>query len=151
MPLSFRRAAPADLPEMVRLLADDFLGAQRELYSEPVLPGYAAAFTAIDADPNELLLVADLDGAVAGLLQVSFLRHLTYKGGLRAHIEGVRTRSDLRGRGIGKALMLHALEKAKERGCYMVQLTTDKRRPDAIRFYEALGFEAAHEGMKLML
>jgi ribosomal protein S18 acetylase RimI-like enzyme len=151
MLLSFRRAAPADLPEMVRLLADDFLGAQRELYSEPVLPGYVAAFATIDADPNELLLVAELDGAVAGLLQVSFLRHLTYQGGLRAHIEGVRTRSDLRGRGIGKALMLHALEKAKERGCYMLQLTTDKRRPDAIRFYEALGFEAAHEGMKLML
>jgi GNAT superfamily N-acetyltransferase len=151
MPLIFRRASSADLPTLVKLLADDFLGAQREHVSDPLEPGYVAAFAAIDADPDELLLVADLDGAPVGMLQLSFLRHLTYQGGLRAHIEGVRTRSDMRGQGIGRQQMAHAIEKAKERGCYMVQLTTDKQRPDAIRFYETLGFEARHEGFKMML
>jgi GNAT superfamily N-acetyltransferase len=151
MSLTFRRAKRADLPTLVQLLADDFLGARRELVSDPLLPGYVAAFEAIAADPNEMLLVADLDGAVVGMLQLSFLRHLTYQGGLRAHIEGVRTRSDIRGQGIGRQLMAHAIETARERGCYMVQLTTDKQRPDAIRFYESLGFEARHEGFKMML
>jgi GNAT superfamily N-acetyltransferase len=151
MPLSFRRAHRTDLPVLVKLLADDFLGAQREHFSDPLVPGYLTAFEAIDADPDELLLVAEQDGAVVGLLQLSFLRHLTYQGGLRAHIEGVRTRSDLRGQGIGRQLMAYAIAKAKERGCYMVQLTTDKQRPDAIRFYETLGFEARHEGFKMML
>jgi ribosomal protein S18 acetylase RimI-like enzyme len=151
MTLNFRRATRSDLPLLVQQLADDFLGAQREHFSNPLLPGYVAAFESIDADPNELLLVAERAGTVVAHLQLSFLRHLTYQGGLRAHIEGVRVRSDLRGEGIGRQLLAHAIEKARERGCYLVQLSTDKLRPDAIRFYEALGFEAKHEGFKLML
>ncbi len=149
--LSFRKAGRDDLPEIVRLLADDPLGAKRERYELPLPAGYLAAFDAIESDPNNELVVACLDERVVGVLQLTFIPYLTYQGTWRALIEGVRVDSGTRSAGIGKALFQWAIGRARERGCRLVQLTTDKSRADARRFYEALGFVASHEGMKLHL
>ena len=151
MSLTFRRAAHADVPTLVAMLADDALGAKREDASDPLPASYEDAFVAIDADPNQYLLVAEEAGVIAGFLQLTFIPYLTYRGGWRALIEGVRVHADTRGRGVGAALLRRAIELANERKCHLVQLTTDKQRPDAIRFYEGLGFSASHEGMKLHL
>ncbi|HET9405000.1 MAG TPA: GNAT family N-acetyltransferase [Burkholderiales bacterium] len=149
--LSFRRAARADVPEIVRLLADDALGAKRERYELPLPASYLTAFEAIDSDPNNELVVACLGERVVGVLQLTFIPYLTYQGSWRALIEGVRVDSGMRSAGIGKALFDWAIGRARSRGCHLVQLTTDKSRPGALRFYEALGFVASHEGMKLHL
>lgn len=146
--LSFRSADRRDLPELIRLLADDPLGATREDAGAP--ERYASAFDTISADPNHEIIVAVAEGGVVGMLQLSFLPHLTYRGGWRAQVEGVRVAEALRSRGVGRALLTHAIDRARERGCHMVQLTTDRRRP-ASAFYEALGFVASHDGMKLHL
>ena len=148
---AFRRATRADLPELVRLLADDVLGAARERYELPLPPEYGAAFEAIERDPQQELLVAELDGRVAAMLQLSFIPSLTYRGRWRALVEGVRVDAARRGSGLGRQLLAHAIGRARERGCVLLQLTSDKARPDAIRFYESLGFVASHEGMKLRL
>jgi GNAT superfamily N-acetyltransferase len=147
----FRPATRDDLPALVRMLADDELGATREDPSEPLASSYEAAFAAIERDPNHELIVAVHEGEPAGFLQLTLLPYLTYRGGWRALIESVRVRSDMRGRQLGRALIQHAIERARARACHVVQLTTDKRRPDALRFYEQLGFRATHEGMKLHL
>jgi GNAT superfamily N-acetyltransferase len=149
--LEFRAATEADLPTIVSLLANDPLGASREDSGGLLSPAYRAAFQAISADPNHELLVAELEGAVVGVLQLSFIPHLTYEGGWRAQIEGVRVCKGLRSRGVGQALLEFAISRAREKGCHLVQLTTDRRRPEALRFYLGLGFEATHEGMKLHL
>jgi ribosomal protein S18 acetylase RimI-like enzyme len=136
------------------MLADDTLGAAREVAptdGADVAPEYVRAFTAIDANPDELLLVASLGGVVVGCLQLTLLHHLGNRGAIRAHIEGVRIASPMRGRGLGHQLLESALERARERGATIAQLSTDKRRTDARRFYESLGFRATHEGMKLPL
>ena len=150
-PVKFRRATRADLPEIVAMLAADPLGAQRETFASPLPASYYAAFEAIDRDPNNELVVTELDGRIVGVLQLTFIPYLTYGGRPRALIEGVRVSSEVRSQGIGRTLFLWAIERARERGCHMVQLTSDKARPDAIRFYESLGFVASHEGMKLHL
>jgi GNAT superfamily N-acetyltransferase len=147
----FRHAARADLPGIVRMLADDPLGATRERCEEPLPRCYEEGFDAIAADPNNALIVAELDGVLAGMLQITFIPSVTRMGSWRALVEGVRVARGVRGRGIGGALIAHAVERARERGCALVQLTTDKQRPDALRFYEGLGFRATHEGMKLHL
>jgi GNAT superfamily N-acetyltransferase len=147
----FRRATAADLPAIVRLLAEDPLGARRERYAEPLPASYAAAFDAIDRDPNQELCVVCSQDAVVGVLQITFIPYLTYQGGWRALIEGVRIAAPMRSRGLGRMMFEWAIGRARARGCHMVQLTSDKSRPDAIRFYQALGFVASHEGMKLML
>lgn len=150
--LTFRRAERADLPALVAMLADDVLGAGREVPSDALDDArYEAAFEAIDADPRQLLLVVEQHARVVGTLQLSFLPYLTFRGGERAQIEAVRVDAVRRGDGIGRAMLLWAIDHARRRGCHMVQLTTDKRRPDAKRFYESLGFAATHEGMKLHL
>jgi GNAT superfamily N-acetyltransferase len=95
--------------------------------------------------------VAEEEGRVVATLQRTFVPSLTHRGGERAQVEGVRVAASHRGRGTGRSLLGWVVERARERGCRMVQLTTDKRRPDALRFYESLGFEATHEGMKLRL
>ena len=147
-----RPALAADVPRIVALLADDPLGAQREADPAAPLPReYADAFAAIDADPNQELVVVEEGGRVIGVLQLTLIPYLTYRGGWRALIEGVRVHRDHRSGGIGRKLFEWAIERARGRGCHMVQLTSDKRRPDAIRFYERLGFDASHEGMKLHL
>ncbi len=149
--VSFRRAERPDLPRIVQLLADDPLGARRERYETPLPESYLSAFEAIDRDPNNEVVVACRAGEVVGVLQITFIPGLTYEGGWRATIEGVRIDAGLRAAGLGKAMIEWAGQKARERGCHLVQLTTDKSRPEAKRFYEALGFVASHEGMKLHL
>ena len=147
----FRRASADDLTAVVELLANDPLGAQRERLQSPLPPSYASAFAAIDADPNQALVVACRGETVVGVLQLTFLPYLTYCGGWRAQIEGVRIASSERSQGLGGRMIQWAIERAQARGCHMVQLTTDKTRPEAKRFYESLGFVASHEGMKLHL
>ncbi|MGD9946644.1 MAG: N-acetyltransferase family protein [Burkholderiaceae bacterium] len=150
--LSFRRATAADLPAIVQMLADDPLGAQRERATTPLPPGYRRAFDAIDADPNNELVVADdAAGEVIAVLQLTYIPYLTHQGSWRALIEGVRVRGDHRSTGVGKALFEWAIERARARGCGLLQLTSDKQRPAAIRFYERLGFIASHEGLKMNL
>lgn len=148
---AFRTAVRADLPDIVRMLADDLLGAGREEYASPLPDSYYAAFDAIDRDPNNELIVVELDRAVVGVLQLTYIPYLTYRGSWRALIEGVRIESSLRASGIGRKLFTWAIGRAQRRGCKLVQLTSDKARPDAIRFYESLGFVASHEGLKLHL
>ncbi|KAE8764951.1 GNAT family N-acetyltransferase [Georgenia thermotolerans] len=143
-----RRARAADLPALVRLLADDQLGATRDGGD---LEPYRRAFAAIDADPAQLLVVAEADGAVVGTLQLTVIPGLARRGALRAQVEAVRVSAARRGRGLGRAMIGWVIEEARRRGCALVQLTTDKRRTDAHRFYERLGFAASHEGMKLLL
>jgi ribosomal protein S18 acetylase RimI-like enzyme len=149
--LTFRRAIAADLPTLVAMLADDVLGQARERPALPLAREYLDGFAAIDADPRQLLLVAERDRAIVGMLQLTVIPGISHLGSWRGQIEGVRVASAARGQGVGQAMMRHALEIARERGCKIVQLTTNKSRADAKRFYEQLGFEPAHEGLKLTL
>ncbi|NGN41940.1 GNAT family N-acetyltransferase [Mesorhizobium sp. CGMCC 1.15528] len=149
--LLFRPASESDLAAIVALLADDNLGSTRENASLPLDQRYSAAFEAIARDPNQLLAVAELDGKVVGCLQVTFIPGLSRTGMWRGQIESVRIAASLRGRGAGKAFFAWAIEQCRSRGCGLVQLTTDKARPEALAFYESLGFKASHEGMKLAL
>lgn len=145
----FREARREDVPAIVALLAADSLGAGREVAAGDT--AYDRAFDEIAADPRNLLIVADDDGAVVGCVQVTYIPGLSRRGAERALLEGVRVRADRRGRGLGRELIAWCVDAARERGCALVQLTTDKRRADAHRFYERLGFVASHEGMKLSL
>jgi GNAT superfamily N-acetyltransferase len=149
--LTFRSARSEDLPRLVHMLADDPLGARREVVASPLIAGYTEAFAAIDADPNSELIVAVLDGVAVGMLQITFIPGLTYQGRWRALIEGVRVSPVARSQAVGSALLQWAIERARSRGCVMVQLTTNRERVDALRFYERLGFVASHHGMKLHL
>ncbi len=149
--LRFRSSLRADLPVIIGLLADDVLGSEREALREPLPAAYIAAFEEIERDARNELVVAEDAGTVVGVLQLTFIPGLTYQGGERAQIEGVRVAASHRGKGVGRHLIEWAIERASSRGCRLVQLTTDKRRPDAHRFYESLGFVASHEGMKLRL
>jgi GNAT superfamily N-acetyltransferase len=149
--LSFRRAVRDDLTDIVQLLADDPLGARRERFTSPLLASYFDAFEAIDRDPNNELVIAERGGAVVAVLQMTFIPYLTYQGGWRALIEGVRVSAKLRSSGIDKQLFTWAIERARQRNCQLLQLTSDKARPEAMRFYQSLGFVASHEGFKLHL
>ncbi len=147
----FRMATEEDLESIVSMLADDILGSKRERYQLPLPTSYLQAFEAIKSDPNNELVVACEGDKVIGVQQITFTPYLTHQGGWRATIEGVRTSTSVRGKGVGTLLIRWAIQRAKERGCHLVQLTTDKKREDALRFYERLGFEATHEGLKLKL
>jgi len=149
--LSFRVAKRNDLPAIVRMLADDGLGKGREQPVEPLPPAYADAFDRMAAQPGNDYLLAEIDGEITGCLQLTIIHGLSRTGTSRAQIEGVRVAGSHRGRGVGEALFREAIGRAREAGCGLVQLTTDKARPDAFRFYEKLGFTASHEGMKLEL
>ena len=151
-PVLLRRARPGDVAAIVELIAADQLGASRDgVRDDADLAAYAAAFDAIDADPAHLLVVAEAAGQVVGTLQLSFLPGLARRGALRAQIEAVRVAESTRGSGLGAAMISWAIEEARRRGCALVQLTTDKSRTGAHRFYQRLGFVASHEGMKLAL
>ncbi len=146
----FRIAQREDVPAIVGMLADDDLGQQRERFDDPLPGSYYEAFAKIDGDPGqELIVVEDAGGEIIGTLQLSFIPYLTYQGGTRAQIEAVRIRKDRRGQGLGEQLFRWAINRAKEKNAHLLQLTTDKKRPDARRFYEQLGFRASHEGMKM--
>lgn len=151
MKLTFRAALEADLVTLVQLLADDVLGASREDTSEPLNANYTSAFAAIAADPNNELVVVEHDGALVGTLQLTFLPGLSRCGSWRCQIEGVRIHREFRGQGLGRQFFEWAIRRAAEKGCALVQLTSDKQRPDALRFYEGLGFQATHEGFKMRL
>lgn len=151
MNIEIREATEKDLDSIVAMLADDPLGSKRERYEQPLPKSYREAFQAISSDPNNELIVACYENEVIGVQQITFTPYITYQGGWRATIEGVRTSSSVRSKGIGSELINWAIQRAKERGCHLIQLTTDKTREDALRFYERLGFTATHEGMKMKL
>jgi ribosomal protein S18 acetylase RimI-like enzyme len=145
----FRLARQSDLAAIIGLLADDDLGSTREIVSDPVDARYLSAFAAIEADANQMLAVAsDADDQLVGCLQLSFIPGLSRTGMWRGQIESVRIARELRGSGLGSEFIEWAIAQCAERGCGLVQLTTDKTRGDSIRFYEKLGFVASHEGLK---
>lgn len=149
--LRFRRATAGDLTALVRLLADDELGREREKPGLPLDKRYIQAFMAIAYDHHQQLIVAVEDEALVGCMQLTLIPGLTRLGMWRGQIEGVRVAARHRGRGIGQKMLEHAINICREHGCGLVQLTTDKIRDEAKVFYEKLGFVASHEGMKLGL
>lgn len=151
MKILIREASEFDLLPIIRMLADDFLGQQRERLEDPVPGSYLRAFREIEADPNNQLVVAELDGEVVGTLQLTFTPSISFQGGKRCTVESVRVDQKYRGHGLGREMMLWAIERAKAMGCISMQLTTNNDRVDAHRFYENLGFSKSHVGMKLKL
>lgn len=151
IPAHFRLATREDLPEIVRMLADDELGSVREQCEEPLPDSYSRAFEQISREANHQLIVAELDGKVIGTLHLMFLPSISYQGGLRAQVESVRVDKQYQNLGIGSQMMKWTIKRAKERGAHIMQLTTHKSREDAHRFYERLGFQKSHLGMKLSL
>jgi ribosomal protein S18 acetylase RimI-like enzyme len=149
--LSFRSAALADLPQIVEMLADDFLGAQRERFEQPLPESYLQAFAEIERDANNELVVVEQNGEIVGTLQLTFIPSISFQGGRRAQIESVRVVANRRGEGIGKKMFRWAIGRAREKNCRMIQLSTNETRADAQRFYENLGFKRSHVGMKLYL
>ncbi len=150
--MNFRKATENDISTLVEMIADDELGKKRENFQNPLPKAYLKAFEKINADENqELIVVENENSEIIGTLQLTFIQYLTYRGGIRAQIEAVRIKKDKRGLGIGKMMFEWAINRAKERHAHLLQLTTDKKRPKAIKFYEDLGFKSTHEGMKLHL
>lgn len=149
--ITFREAKAEDLERIVEMLSDDLLGSKRERFELPLPSSYIKAFKAIEDDPNNELIVVHYESKIVGVLQITFMPYITHQGGWRATVEGVRISSDVRGMGVGSQMIEYAIARAKERGCHLIQLTTDKQREDALRFYERLGFNATHEGFKMKL
>ncbi len=149
--MQIRRATEADLPAIVRMMADDKLGQLREQATDPLPPAYYRAFAAIDADSNQELMVGEIAGVIVATLQLTVIPYLAYCGGIRAQVESVRVASALRGQGLGQQLLQWSIARARERGCHMLQLTTNATRAEAHRFYTRLGFVPSHVGMKLDL
>jgi GNAT superfamily N-acetyltransferase len=149
---TIRRAVSADLPVIVRLFSIPDEGNQKNDDPGPPLdPRYGEALAAIAEDPNNALFVADLGGRVAGAFHLTIIQYVAYRGSRVAQIENVIVDPELRGRGIGEVMLRWAIDEARRRGCFRMQLTTNKVRKRARRFYERLGFVASHEGMKLRL
>ena len=148
--MNFRKATENDVSTIVEMIADDELGKKRENFKNPLPIEYLNAFKKIKDDENQELIVLENENAeVIGTMQLSFIQYLTYQGGIRAQIEAVRIRKDQRGLGVGKTMFEWAINRAKERNAHLLQLTTDKKRPKAIKFYESLGFKDTHQGMKM--
>jgi len=148
-PITLRPARREDVAAIVALLADDALGAQREVVSDPPAASYLEAFDRVDADPRNLLAVAqDASGAVVGTLQMTFIPGLSNQGAELALVEAVRVSSALRGQGVGQVMMRWAMDEARARGCRNIELFTHASRVDAQRFYEGLGFVKSHAGMR---
>ncbi len=148
-PLSFQKATKRDLPQLIALLQDDDLGNTRENISD--LAPYEKAFKAILEDPLHQILILKTHDEIIGCTQLSFLPNLTFKGGWRAQLEGVRIKSKFRGQGFGKQLIQEAIKRSKNFGCHLIQFTTNNSRPESILFYEKLGFKSTHVGMKFYL
>ena len=148
--MNFRKATEKDVSTIVEMIADDELGKKRENFKNPLPIEYLNAFKKIKDDENQELIVLENENAeVIGTMQLSFIQYLTYQGGIRAQIEAVRIRKDQRGLGVGKTMFEWAINRAKKRNAHLLQLTTDKKRPKAIKFYESLGFKDTHQGMKM--
>lgn len=146
---SIREANINDLPYIIKLIADDELGAKREEYKLPLPQYYIDAFNNISSGKNSILLVACYNQSVIGCLQITFTQYLSHKGSIRATIENVHIAANSRRLGIGTQLMKYAINIAKSKNCSIVQLTSDISRKDAHKFYEKLGFSPTHVGMKL--
>lgn len=150
--ITMRPAVRADLSEIVRLLVEDELGQTREQYNPAhISAAYGEAWDKIEATAGNQIIVAELDGNIIGTFQLMYLPSLSYTGGTRAQIESVRVDKTMRNQGIGQRMMEWAIEQSRTAGCVLVQLSTNKQRLRAHRFYERLGFDASHQGMKLML
>jgi ribosomal protein S18 acetylase RimI-like enzyme len=149
--LTARKATQVDLPAILGLLADDRLGKTREAVGSSLHKDYLSAFQQIEHDNNQLLVVFEIENSIIGCLQISFIPGLSRQGMLRGQIEGVRVSRNHRGAGYGQQMLQWAIDTCRSRGCGLVQLTSDKTRLDALRFYDALGFERSHEGLKLHL
>jgi len=149
--LSIRPARAADLPALVSLYADDDLGRGREVAGGALDPRYVEAFGVLDRDPNHILAVGEQEGAVVATLLLSFIPGLSRSGAWRGQIEAMRVARGHRGQGLGRAMLDWAVAEARARGCSLVQLTSDRTRADAHRFYERAGFEPSHVGFKLQL
>ena len=150
--MKFKTAKKNDIPSIVRMLSDDELGSKREDYKNPLPKKYYEAFQNIMQDKNQELVILENDNNdIIGTLQLTFIPYLTYQGGLRAQIEAVRIHKNYRGQGFGKKIFQWAINRSRDKGAHMVQLTTDKHRPEAIKFYKTLGFNDSHIGMKLHL
>lgn len=150
--ITIRRAERADVPAIVRMLADDFLGKDREHVEDPLPQSYYDAFERVATDRNLHLVVAtDRSGAVVGSLQLCILPGLSSQGATRALIEDVRIDGKLRGQGIGEVLLNWAIAESKACGCHLIELFTSRARLDAQRFYFKLGFKETHAGMTLKL
>lgn len=148
--MKFRTAIKNDVSAIVKMIADDDLGMNKENFLVPLPSEYLKAFEKINSDENqELIVVENVILEIIGTLQLSFIQYLTYRGGIRAQIRAVRIRRDKRGLGIGKDMFQWAIVRAKDRNAHLLQLTTDKKRLNAIKFYEDLGFKQSHEGMKM--
>ena len=154
MQLNYRQATQDDLPQIIQMLVDDQLGSSREDPSLPINQQYLDAFEIIKNDQNNELIVIESDDSettsIIGILQLTYIPYLTYKGSWRCLIEGVRIHKDYRGQGFGTQLFEWAIQRAKQKHCNIVQLTSNKTRVEALRFYESLGFKASHEGFKLI-
>ena len=151
MELTHRKATIEDLKEIVALLADDKLGQTREQSSDDLTQSYVDAFHKIDSDPNQYLMVVERDDKIMGTCHLTLMPSLTFTGSTRMQIEAVRVHSSARGENIGQQMIALAINWGKEQDAKVFQLTTHKERPDALRFYEKLGFKVTHEGMKLYL
>jgi GNAT superfamily N-acetyltransferase len=148
--MTIRKARKTDINEIVQMLANDPLGASREDVLHP--EKYEKAFDIIDADKNQsLMIVEGENGKVIGTFQMTFIQYLTHQGSMRVQVESVRVREDYRGKGIGENMFEWIIDYSKARGAHLLQLTSDKKRPDAIRFYQKLGFLDSHEGLKMAL
>jgi len=149
--LTIRRATEADLPRIVELLSQLSLGDDRDSPAEPVPPGYRTAFHQIEADPRQQLLVLEAGGRVVGTAALGIVPNLSYRGRPWAFVESIVVDRPERGNGYGEALLRYAIDEARRAGCYKVSLTSNKRRSEAHRFYQKLGFSASHEGFRLLL
>lgn len=149
--MHMRLAVEADLPAILGLLSADPISASRAGQTAEVSERVRQAFSALQVTDDHALWVAEANGEVVGTYQLSMLPGLARDGMWRALVESVHVRADQRGMGVGERMMRHAIEQARARGCGLLQLTSDKRRTDAHRFYQRLGFVASHEGMKLAL
>ena len=151
MNINYREAKESDLFHLVQMLADDQLGAERESATMPLNPAYLSAFKQISNDSNNQLIVVEHKSQIIGMLQLTYIPYLSHMGAWRCLIEAVRIHKDYRGQGIGTLVFKWAIQQARNKNCYMVQLTSNKQRTNAIRFYQQLGFAATHEGFKLIL
>ncbi|MCB1555957.1 MAG: GNAT family N-acetyltransferase [Alphaproteobacteria bacterium] len=149
--MDYREAKKEDLEEIIHLFQDDELGILREIIGDPVDESYVKAFDEIRQDKNNEIWVIEADSKVVGVMQLTFIPYLSRTGTKRAQIESVRIHKNFRNKGVGREFIRFALERAREKGCGIVQLTTDKTREKVHTFYERLGFSSTHVGMKIYI
>jgi len=149
--LTYRKAKIEDVKAIIALLVEDELGSSRENAAEKIDPKYIEAFHKIDSDPNQFLMVVNLDDEIVGTCHLTIMPSLTFTGSTRMQIEAVRVSEKHRGNKIGEWMIDTSIEYARSQGVKIIQLTTNKKRDRAKKFYEKVGFTATHEGMKLYL